>query len=173
MARRRLHGFVRPPKKTVMWIGSTPQTAPISIPAASAVLVLVLSAGALALRPFTIMRSRGIILVHTDQIAGSEEPFGIYGDIVVSDSAAAAGIGSIPTPNTEAEAAWLVYVPLATTIRFGDATGFSNVSNVFEYDSKAMRKVGIDDELVGVCQNVSSTHGMEIVIVGRALIQLH
>ena len=102
MARRfRPRGFVRPPKRTVMWIGKIPGNAPLAVGANTGVLVSTLNAAALALRPFTVMRTRGIVHWETDQLAASETPFGVVASIVVTESAAAAGAGSIPTPTTE------------------------------------------------------------------------
>ncbi len=174
MARRGVHrGFIRPPKKTVMWIDNTAQSAVIAVPAATVVLISQLSAEGLALRPFTVLRSRGIVVVGTDQEAADEEPFGTYGEIVVSESAAAAGVGSIPSPITEAGASWLLYVPHSSWLKFGSGVAFSNVSSVFEYDSKAMRKVGTDDQLVGIVENGNASHGYEFQLNGRTLIQLH
>ncbi len=83
-----------------MWIGNNPLSAAVGLAAASSVLIGTLNAAALLLRPFTIMRSRGFTFVDSDQNAASEAPFGVFGMIVVTDSATAAGIASIPTPTT-------------------------------------------------------------------------
>ncbi len=174
MARRSRTRFVRPPKKTVMWIGDFPRTAPLTVPAGTASLDSVLSTGALLLRPFTVMRSRGILVVKSDQAAVSEEWNGAYGELVVTDSAAAAGAASIPSPITEPSASWLMYIPFGGSFGFLDSTGFQGgASSVFAYDSKAMRIVGPDDDLVGVVENGSGTTGITIQLIGRQLVQLH
>ena len=177
MARRHgvTRGFVRPPKKTVMWIGINGRTAPLAVGGGVGLLDQVLTATELALRPFTIMRSRGLILVSSDQVAASESYSGVYSGIVVTDSATAAGIGSIPTPITQPEASYFLNVPLSGSFLFGDATGFQGGASPqpFTFDSKAMRKVGIDDDVALVVENLSATVGFSCWINGRMLIQLH
>ena len=169
---RRHRSFIRPPKKTVMWIDNTPATAPVAVAAATSVLFSILGAGALLLRPFTILRSRGLVWMSTDQSAATEFPFGTYGEIVVTDSASAAGIVSIPASIDEPSASWFLYQPMHGAFRFADATGFADVSRVFEFDSKAMRKVGFDDDIAAVVQNGSASAGFNFNVVGRTLIQL-
>ena len=61
----RTRRFVRPAPKTKIWIGAGAGTTVLA--ASSATLVSVLNAGALALRPFTILRTRMDLLVASDQ----------------------------------------------------------------------------------------------------------
>ena len=175
MARRRgaPRGFVRPPKKTVLWIDNHSISAPSTIAANVSLLFSQLSATGLALRPFTIMRNRGFVWMATDQATNSEEPFGVYGEIVVTESASAIGITAIPTPMTETNASWVTWAPMVAAMRFSTAAAFANMGQHFEVDSKAMRKVGIDDDLVGIVQNGSSSHGLQFLAMMRTLIQLH
>ncbi len=177
MARRGVsRRFVRPPKKTVMWIGNTAAATPQVIAANTAVLYSVLNATALALRPFTVMRSRGFVTFQSDQVVQSEDPHGAYGEIVVTTNATTAGVASIPDPLTEPEASWYVYVPTYCRFSFATAVGRQDVmgqANVFQFDSKAMRKVGIDDDLAGVWVNGDATFGADAFVNGRTLIQLH
>ena len=95
MARRR-RSFVRPAPRTKIWIGNGVNSTVLS--ASTVTLVGTLSAGALILRPFTILRSHLEVLYSSDQIGASEIPFGTLGEIVVTEAAAAAGIASIPDP---------------------------------------------------------------------------
>jgi len=165
---------VRPPKKTVMWIGNTPRSSPLVVPANSSTLDSVLDAGALALRPFTILRMRGVLVAGSDQGAATEDWIGVYGMMIVTDSASAIGITAIPTPVTEPESSWSLYIPVAGSFRFASGVGIdAQAATVFPFDSKAMRKVGIDDDLVGVIQNFSGADGLQVHMVGRTLIQLH
>ncbi len=175
MARRSRgpRGFIRPPKKTVMWIAGTTGTTVLSLGSGIKVLAEVLGAVALALRPFTVMRERGYFWTQVDNVAASEEPFGAMGTLVVTDSASAAGIASIPDPVSEPSASWVSYVPWIADAVVGSGVGFNSVARVFEYDSKAMRKVGIDDDFVMVIANDHATHGAEVSSRSRILIQLH
>ncbi len=175
MARRSRspRGFIRPPKKTVMWIGSS--IAGTTIPASSAVLFGVLNAAALALRPFTIMRARGFISWISDQATVTENGRAIFGQLVVTDSASAAGIASIPSPGAEASASWQVYQGLWQRHAVISEIGVQHdvgQGEVFQYDSKAMRKVGIDDDIAQVVENLDAVGGIASS-VGRLLVQLH
>ena len=106
---RRSRSFSRPPPRTKMWIGAGVGDTVIS--AATKSLISILSAGALFLRPFTILRTRMLIYWVSDQQTGTEQSFGTYGRIVVTDTAAALGVTAIPDPSVFAgdpEASWLV-----------------------------------------------------------------
>ncbi len=174
MAHRRSNRvFTRPPAKTKVWIGAS--IANTVVAASTFVKLTTLTAAALALRPFTILRTRQVIWYASDQAAASEFGQGIYARIIVTESAATAGVGSIPSPIDEPEAAFYVYEGLMQNFLFGDGTGFTEVVGRGSHtivDSKSMRKVGIDDDVVGVFHNRSAT-GAEIAIEGRQLIQLH
>ena len=70
----------------------------------------------------------------------------------------------------------MVYQPLFASFSFVTAAGiFENLGSVsvFSFDSKAMRKVGLDDDLVGIFENNDANFGAEAFISGRTLIQLH
>jgi len=172
MARRRTH-FVRPPKKTMVWLGGTPSQSSTAIAANTAVLLSTLNAAALTLRPFTVLRTRGFVAVATDQTAATEKPFGIYSQIVVSDEALAAGIASIPEPFGEPDADFFVHQPFLNDILVTSAIGSMRGWTTFPFDSKAMRKVGNNDTIVTVGSNVAASHGIEIIVVSRRLVQLH
>ncbi len=175
MARRVGHArFVRPAPRTKIWIGSG--VGEDTLTASTIVLISTLSVGALALRPFTILRTRMNILYSTDQLTASEQPFGTYGKIVVTDSATSAGIGSIPSPSGispgDPEASWFVNQAMASRILRGAAGMDASVGNQYEIDSKSMRKVGPDDDVATVFTQDAAV-GAGIVTSGRMLIQLH
>ncbi len=144
-----------------------------SIAANSVALLFVLNAAALALRPFTIIRSHFSVLWLSDQVAAIEDPFGAVGGIVVTDSATAAGAASIPDAVTDMNAGWFFHQILMTQLTFLDATGFtSNAGRLYEIDSKAMRKVGTDDDVGIMGVNSNTADGASIVIGGRMLVKL-
>jgi len=172
MARNRSQRFVRPAPRTMVWFSAG--FAPIAI-ASAATLVSSLNAAALLLRPFTIIRTRLAIVYASDQAAASESAQGVLSMQVVSDSAVAAGIASVPTPLTETDADYFVYEPVAFSFTFGDATGFVEEQGDGSYhtvDSKAMRKVGLDEDVAMVLQNRAAV-GASLGIEGRFLVKLH
>ena len=175
MARRRIvgsRGFVRPPKKTVMWIGDGVGLTTLN--GATSTLVAVLGADPLLLRPFTIMRTHLELMFTSDQSGALEIPIGSYGEIVVTDTASAIGITAIPSPSAisgEAEAGWFVWQALWAKFTL-DPNGDTDRSVKFTIDSKAMRKVGPDDDVVSVV-TIDGAAGAQMVSQGRTLIQLH
>jgi len=174
MARRFTRGkFVRPSPRTKMWIGSgVGQTV---IVANSKHLVGSLSAGALLLRPFTILRTRMLLTYESDQIAASEVSFGTYGQIVVTDAASAIGVTAIPDPDTispgNPEADWFVLQSVYVSFSRG-ASGVLLAERQYEVDSHSMRKVGPDDDVVEMFSEAGAL-GAILSTQGRRLIQLH
>ena len=157
-----------------MWIGVG--VGETSIAASTVNLVTTLSAGALLLRPFTVLRTRMVIQYRSDQTAALESPIGSWGNIVVTEAAAAVGITAIPDPSGitgDPEADWFVWQALIVSFTSGNVTAFdANAGHQYSIDSKAMRKVGPDDNLVGVFSQENAV-GSIIVTNGRRLIQLH
>ncbi len=156
-----------------MWIGSGVGSTVI----ASAVVSLVstLSAGALLLRPFTILRTRMEIEHFSDQQAGDENPFGTYAKLVVTETAAALGITALPDPSGisgDPEASWFVWQALFSRVNVDSASGQHFNEYKWTVDSQAMRKVGPDDDIVSLYSNETS-HGTTLITNGRMLIQLH
>ena len=94
---------------------------------------------------------------------------------VVTESAAAAGIASVPTPLTDTDGDYHVYTPVFQDFIFLSLVGFrENVgdgSNTL-IDSKAMRKVGVDDDIAVVLEQQSAL-GTIIALEGRMLVKLH
>jgi len=171
---RRTHGrLIRPPVRTKMWIGSGVGRTVIT--ASTKSFISSLSGGALLLRPFTILRTRMLVALFTDQEAGDEGPFGSYGKIVVTDTAAALGVTAIPNPGStsgDPEASWFVHQTLWMQFNLvGAATAVSS-PNAWVIDSKSMRKVGPDDDVVGMYTDESGV-GSFLTTQGRMLIQLH
>jgi len=153
-------------RRQTFWFGST--FASVTIASAStASLITSLNAAALAFRPFTIVRTRGVFTIRSDQLAGSEDQSGAYGRIVVSDQSVAIGVTAVPTPVTDSQSDWHVYEPFMDSLRFLDATGFQlGTSRQYIVDSKAMRKVSEGQESA-----ISS--GIVFVVATKILIKLH
>ena len=171
MARRSTRVFTRPAPRTKMWIGSG---LAVAQPAASAAtLFATYSAAALLLRPFTILRTRLDINWRSDQTAASEAPTGAYGEIIVKESATDIGVTAVPHPLADTEADWYIYQGLTAPFLFITGVGIAGRAG-FRYvvDSKAMRKVGPQDDLAAVIELRAAGGGL-INVEGRQLIQLH
>ncbi len=140
--------------------------------APTAVLMTSLNAAALALRPFTVVRDRGVIFVRSDQ-SGAAESYGIdYGKCVVSDQASAIGVTAVPTPLTDKGSdLWYVYESLFSRFEFHTAIGQTNDGAFLQYDSRAMRKVEEGQDLISVVENELA--GAVVVVTGRTLLKLH
>ena len=132
-----------------------------------------LNAGALAFWPFTVIRTRLEIVWESDQSGAAEAPMGAFGMVVVKETASAIGITAVPTPLSESDADYFVYQPMITSFDFVTAAGFDpNAGSHYTVDSKAMRKVGIDDDIVSVAEE-GNGDGALISVMGRFLVKLH
>ena len=144
----------------------------IVIGASTNVFIGSLNAAALALRPFTIVRTRLQCMYGTDQLGAPETPIGVMGLIVVQEKAASLGITALPTPVTEADSDWFVHQGMMSTFDFISGTGVSNTFVQYTIDSKAMRKVDNGDDMVTMFEQ-QSAFGAELTIQGRFLVKLH
>jgi len=161
-----------------MWIGSG--VGSTFLGGNTKVLVSTLSAGSLLLRPFTILRTHLEVTIRSDQSTAIETIIAALGSIVVTDTAAAIGVTAVPDPSTisgDPEADWFLWTPLLKTffidINGTDGIGMSGDSQThYMLDSKAMRKVGPDDNIVTVMSS-DAAPGADVITNGRRLIQLH
>jgi len=142
--------------------------------ASTAALLGSFTASALALRPFTIVRTRGILQCSSDQQAASEAWGLSYGLAVVSEQASAIGITAVPTPITDQSSdLFFVYESLYGRFQFQNATGTIESGAFKEWDSKAMRKVNDSEDLVVVAETPAFV-GSALIIDGfRMLVKLH
>ncbi len=155
-----------------MWIRLTETTTGLAS-GNSAALILSFNAAALALRPFTIIRTRGIWNVSSDQEAADEDCQVALTGCVVSDQASAIGITAVPTGYTDAGSdLFFLYEQQAIQTRFLSTSGF-NIYTGVTYDSKAMRKVNDDQDVIWCLENSGVSDGSTIFHSGRVLIKLH
>ena len=154
------------------WVASVDATQTSALAAGAAVLDQTLA----QLEPVTILRTRGLLFISSDQVASNEEQFGALGMAVVSTPAATAGVASIPTPITEEFSdLWFLYAYFATANSVGGGAGTGvPVTNgmVFPFDSKAQRKVVSDESIVVTLENASAAFGLEYLIKFRMLLML-
>ncbi len=162
-------------RRKTEWAGSADVTAVTVLAAGTAVLDQVLDQAALAsVVPATIIRTVGWVNWSTDQVALGETPFGALGMAVVTEQAQVAGVAAIPTPITEeANDVWFLYQPFVSDIFVADATGIMKGGNVFEFDSRAQRKVQDGDAIIVALENASAAHGGQYIVKFRMLFKLH
>ncbi len=150
---------------------------PTGVPtAATPVLVASFSNALLAgdAGPMTWIRTRGVFFVHSDQTVAVEDILGVLSLGVVSEPARVAGVGSIPSPITEAgDESFAVYEPFAITEEAPSA-GESKRNGITVFvDSKAMRKVEDSQGIALVAEGSSNTDGFTIYGLLRLLFKLH
>ncbi len=157
-------------RRLTAWSATAPETQWIALAAGTSVIDSTFTTAAGSV---TVVRSRGLLSVVTDQEAADEQPFGAVGIAIVSDQAVAAGVGSVPSPYTEPESDfWLLHQFWSAEARIGDGTGFARLSQVFELDSKAMRKVSDDETLILMMENGNATDGILYRLDMRFLVKL-
>ena len=133
-----------------------------------------LNAAALAARPFTVVRTRIELYIISDQQAASEFQAGGFGMAVVSDQASAIGVTAVPTPVTDLSSdLWFVHQVMFNSFVFADATGVTQEGTRYVIDSKAMRKVNSDEDIVIVQEFSAVGSGFTVASAGRMLIKLH
>ncbi len=159
-------------RRETQWI-SIPAAFDTLAASAAAVLSSSLNAVALALRPFTVVRTHLNLLVISDQGGASEFYIGNVGFAVVSDQAVAIGISAVPTPATDLGSdLWFLHSSWMGQFERGDTTGFKEDAGK-DIDSKAMRKVNADQDIVIVKEAGIGSSGCIVGTVGRMLIKLH
>ena len=156
------------------WVFVT-ETSSTLAAANTALLIGSANAALLALRPFTIVRTRGVLAIRSDQTAASENFSAALGIAIVSDQASAIGITAVPTPFTDLGSdLFFVHQMMANRFEFVSGVGVEAKSMQFlEYDSKAMRKVNDSQDIAVVLENSSISAGTNIFHAARILIKLH
>jgi len=151
-----------------LWLQFT--TVDTTIAAGAATLIFTLNAAALALRPFTVIRTHFGFLQFSDQAAVIENQLVAVGMAIVSDQAVAVGITAIPTPMTESGSSlWFAHKLLYS--REQSITDRAQPAGVWDLDSKAMRKVEVGSDLAIVLENSTVGSGSVTAIGGRILIK--
>ncbi len=174
---RRFTGRTRIPsgqKRQTRWLDG-PTTAQTLAGGNTAALILSLTTEELALRPFTIVRTRGIFRCSSDQQGASEQYECSLGMAVVSDEARTVGITAVPTPEEQrASDLWFVYESLSGEFVFGSVASFVETHGPeVRFDSKGMRKVEEGQDVVVVLQNSAISSGTISIVSFRMLIKLH
>jgi len=162
-------------RRKTTWIASADVASTTTLLAGAAVLDQALSGAQIsALGPATVVRTRGIIDVGTDQAAGTEHPFGAFGVAVVSEQARAAGVASIPTPITdEGSDLWFVHQFFFAGFFFLSSVGAGQDHVQYSFDSKGQRKLeGDDSQAIVFAVENASTVGLIYTLKFRMLLML-
>ena len=132
-------------------------------------------ASILAMRPYTIVRTRGFLSLSTDNHVAEELQEFSFGHCVVSDEAFAIGVTAVPTPDTDMDSdLWYVFEQMAAKNEFSSAAGFDPRGAIqYRYDSKAMRKVEDGQTDISVIESSGASSGFELTHSFRQLIKLH
>ncbi len=170
-------GFIRrsgASRRQTLWIKIIETSTQLSA-AGSVVLFGGFSAAVLALRPFTIVRTRILHHVRSDQSAADEDYVAAVGMAIVTDQALAAGVASVPTPMLEADSdAWFLWNAIAGHFEFETNAGYRDTGHLENVDSKAMRKVEDGFDIAIAIENGASPFlGTQTILTGRMLIKLH
>ncbi len=126
----------------------------------------------LLVEPFTIIRTRGFLGYGSDQSAATEFMIGAYGVGIVTETARAAGVASVPGPlSNPLWDGWFVYGTFGSEVKFGTNVGVEpQWYSRQEIDSKAMRKLdGDDEDVVLVVENDHATNAFDILFNLRFL----
>ncbi len=106
----------------------------------------------------TVRRTLGWVLVHSDQEAANEAYQGALGFQVVTDLAVAAGAASIPGPVTDADDdGWFVWQAFGGASM---ATSSAERGRLFNFDSRAMRRIEPGQTVAVMYENASATTGL-------------
>jgi len=142
--------------------------------ASTASLLFSLNAAALALRPFTIVRTRGFYYYRSNQIIAIEDYGGSFGMAVVSDQSVAVGVTAVPTPVTDfGSDLWFDISSVSGQLNVGDATGIQELGKRQEIDSKAMRRVDVGQDVIVAAETYSTSESFFIGTAFRMLVKLH
>ena len=160
------------------WARSASETDVVPLAAATVVLDQILSAAVIedSLGPqSTIVRTRGMFSVGSDQSSATEFPFGAFGMALVSSEAAVAGAASIPSPYTDGDwDGWFVHGYFHSGTQVASVASISTTSlDHFAFDSKAMRKLQDNTSVVFLVENASATDGLVFLVDFRQLFKLH
>ena len=159
-------------RRDTAWVAIT--TTNTAIAAATAVLFGGFTAAVLALRPFTIVRTRGWIGIFTDQSAATEDFHASMGFAVVSDQALAIGVTAVPTAETDKDSdLYFVFESLSSRITVQSQVGMLLSGVGREFDSKAMRKVETGQDIAITVESPAVGQGSTWHKGGRMLIKLH
>ena len=159
--------MVRAPKRMTQWVGPADQNY-VNVTSGGATLVSSVLFG----EPGTVIRVRGQISIKPTTYAVDLTIVGAWGMGIVSEEAFNAGVASIPEPFSDADwGGWLAWRNFSFHFEQISNAGVFLASWDFEVDSKAMRKIGVNEVLVHVAE--SNLGAYSIAEGVRTLFKLH
>ncbi len=163
----------RTAKRQSIWLEFAPAVFTIAA-ASTPLLIFTLNASALALRPFTVVRTRGSLFYKSDQELADERYGCGFGIAVVSDQAAAIGVTAVPNPTSDyGSDLWFVIEQLQGFFQFGTNVGKDEAGRIKDLDSKAMRKVDVGQDIVVVIETSASQVSCTLESAFRMLVKVH
>ncbi len=119
----------------------------------------------------TVLRTVGILSVHSDQVIASEGQEGAFGMIVVNDRAIASGVAAIPGPISDIEDdGWFVHVPFIEAYEFQSAVGVnSDHARNYKFDFKSKRIVEDGFAIAIIGQTGANSNGVTMTVILRML----
>ena len=169
---RRNFSGPRGARRATSWAGTVDASVGFTGAAASAKVLLLVADHT---EPVTIVRTRGLVTVKTDQFAASEDQVGALGMAVVNTTASTLGATGVPGPMTDPSSElWYVYEMFGNTFQLGSAVGFRPDQGISrDIDSKAMRKVDEGQSQVIVWENGIDGNATSVLVNLRTLFKLH
>ena len=174
---RRSHGrgSLPAPKRQIANDGvDAANSAQLAIGAASSG-VIALGSNLLLSPAATLVRTRGSVLFKISASGSANNKLnGAFGIIVASDQAVSIGITALPSPITEIENDWVVWVPFTGSADLAATTQTDlGAFSLVQFDSKGMRKMKEGESLVGVFEVFQSdaTTGTFVDIVAQYRMQ--
>jgi len=164
----------RSQKRKAFWIGLGGVTGTTGVAASTTLLHASLNAAALALRPFTVVRSVGSLYISSDQSAATEQVLGAFGNAIADDRAVSVGATAIPRPYTDiSDSDWFQWGSFSSRFTFKDATGFQGVQvQRVDWDQKGQRKIALGSDIIQVIENISGL-GLVFIWTQRLLCLAH
>ena len=174
---RRKSGFILRSgvmRRESVWLALVPTFTTVAV-AATPVLFGGYSAAALALRPFTIVRTRGFWRINSDQEGADEAYSCALAMAIVSDQALAIGVTAVPTPNTDRDSdLFFLFEELAGSFLFSSGLNVQTNPSQSQFDSKAMRKVEDGQDIAVTVESPTGiSDGLTVYKGGRQLVKLH
>ncbi len=172
MARPRGTSFARraAPKRKTIWVGAAEQ-GDVAVASTTSVVLQSFAPDDFGMLAPTVVRTRGVAIIHPGAFSADLDFDGAYGLCIVSDEALVAGAGSIPRPfDDDSWPGWIVHRYFVGHFNFDTAVGSETYPNVDIIDSKAMRKVGPNEVLVWMCE--SRLGAVSINVHARILFKL-
>jgi len=159
------------PKRLTEWGICTVPTGFSNIVPGKTILVLVPAATLQPESPATVVRSRFMLSIGSDQSAANEAQVGAFGIGFVNEVAGALGVTGVPGPATDcAWGGWFVWQAFLQENSTGTDQVASSISH-YVIDSKAMRKFTEDESLVMVIENTAGSDGLRAAVAGRMLVK--